>query len=539
MRTIYLIIAALVAVPVAADSIHPSDLVYEGVIAPPKSSGERYGRGLWGMDYDPTCAGRVDPSPSDGYPGCIAGTSHKSYDKVGMFEIVPPTKAHGGDYNLVPKGQVVVEFFKCSMRSNGSDIQAELDAEEKWVARDIPGIVRTNERWICTCGHDWYDVNWTDYDSHCWFDFDPDAPDAVGAWGLGEVGDDEFHSQRMAWYLGTIPQGWADLNLGANGEQHCFSGFQRKGGGNKVSSTGPTLYSFPCAEPTTPAPGPILGTKQILGYPNVSPISTIDPPHPDFSPDSQAQGAVWIDETVLISALKGGGHWWYGKQDPWTHESAHRSSCLFNAGNPVWSKDGTPCVTEWYERGLELPVGTYDHCDSGKGYHSPLDPDGSGGPQRVATIQFYDATTLALADDPSDPLPYATIETPEGWWGSQCQGIRDMAYDPQSKRLYVVEPNSENPLIHVYAIGGGSEIPFCGDGTCDFPDETVCNCPTDCGPPPPENCVDGVDNDCDGFIDCDDEDCVATDDCAPPVDCAALRVSCQQYLELCECSDDR
>lgn len=57
----------------------------------------------------------------------------------------------------------------------------------------------------------------------------------------------------------------------------------------------------------------------------------------------------------------------------------------------------------------------------------------------------------------------------------------------------------------------------CGDGTCD-PGENPCNCPEDCGTPPPtevsnSTCNDGLDNDCDGDTDCDDSDCDADPAC--------------------------
>jgi hypothetical protein len=65
----------------------------------------------------------------------------------------------------------------------------------------------------------------------------------------------------------------------------------------------------------------------------------------------------------------------------------------------------------------------------------------------------------------------------------------------------------------------------CGDGGCDpdFP-ENPCNCEIDCGPPRPlefppvpggPECVDGIDNDCDWLIDCDDPDCAGDPACAP------------------------
>lgn len=54
---------------------------------------------------------------------------------------------------------------------------------------------------------------------------------------------------------------------------------------------------------------------------------------------------------------------------------------------------------------------------------------------------------------------------------------------------------------------GGSGV--CGDGVLD-PGETPCTCPEDAGDPPPNEvgfCHDGIDNDCDGFIDCADATC--------------------------------
>jgi lysophospholipase L1-like esterase len=57
----------------------------------------------------------------------------------------------------------------------------------------------------------------------------------------------------------------------------------------------------------------------------------------------------------------------------------------------------------------------------------------------------------------------------------------------------------------------GSE---CGDGLCQA-GESSCNCPGDCGAPPllELSCSDGVDEDCDGAMDCADSDCDSSPDC--------------------------
>ncbi len=74
-------------------------------------------------------------------------------------------------------------------------------------------------------------------------------------------------------------------------------------------------------------------------------------------------------------------------------------------------------------------------------------------------------------------------------------------------------PNRGVPIDLVYA-EISSYLGTCGDGTCSGA-EDQCSCPDDCGSPPTSenNCSNGLDDDCDGLIDCDDADCVGTVDC--------------------------
>jgi hypothetical protein len=491
-RFISSLLVLLLTTSVAGAQLYqPDDLTYLGVFAPAQYSGSgvRYGSGMYGMEYDPTCAGQPDPSPNDGYPGCLAATSHKAYDMIGMFDVVPPTLSHESDYNLVPKAEEVVGFFKCSIRADGTDIQDELNEEPDWKARDIPGLVRSPDGdWLCMCGHDWYDVSHVDYDSHCWFEFNPDAPNAVGPYGIGEAGDDDYHSQRTSWYLGTIPQAWADENLSAEGSPYCFSGMQREGGG--TYSTGPTIYAFECSEPLIAPRGPLDATL-LLGYPRCTPIS-LDPnpcsPYPHFYPNRGAREIEWVGDTVLVVESTSGPFWWYGPGDPYDPEKSqsHRGYsetglCSFNYGEP------DPC---FLERGPMLPPGTVNTCNpSSKGYQSLRTPDGTTGGQSVASLRFFAASELADVVSgsklPEEVMPYAGIEDIPGFWSEACKYVHGSAYDPATSRLYLIESNGEYPLVHVYSLGEGEPVPYCGDGTCD-PGEDYENCPNDCPPPEPE-----------------------------------------------------
>jgi sialate O-acetylesterase len=75
---------------------------------------------------------------------------------------------------------------------------------------------------------------------------------------------------------------------------------------------------------------------------------------------------------------------------------------------------------------------------------------------------------------------------------------------------------------------------ICGDVICN-PGEDLCNCAEDCGEPPlsETHCDDSVDNDCDGDVDCDDGDCLTDPVCAF---CGNL--ACDSDEDQCTCSAD-
>jgi beta-glucanase (GH16 family) len=77
---------------------------------------------------------------------------------------------------------------------------------------------------------------------------------------------------------------------------------------------------------------------------------------------------------------------------------------------------------------------------------------------------------------------------------------------------------------------------YCGDGTCSGPEDS-CNCSDDCGPPPASEsvCDDGLDDDCDGNTDCDDTDCNGDPACVPP---SCGDSTCAPAEDQCNCPED-
>ena len=86
----WILVLLLLAAPLAAERIEPSSLVFDGdFFLPPTLNGQSFKWSLNGMSYVEDCMGRRDPTPFDGYPGCLLATSQKN-KMVGLTDIPVP-----------------------------------------------------------------------------------------------------------------------------------------------------------------------------------------------------------------------------------------------------------------------------------------------------------------------------------------------------------------------------------------------------------------------------------------------------------------
>jgi parallel beta-helix repeat protein len=151
----------------------------------------------------------------------------------------------------------------------------------------------------------------------------------------------------------------------------------------------------------------------------------------------------------------------------------------------------------------------------------------------AVNLQFEGASTAIAAIDNDLPCRSASGRTcqlaarndmPAGndvsaewnWWGTDVEGAIDA----------LVLDGGDDPSRGVIDFDPWRG---CGDGICST-GESACVCPADCGAPPAAEslCTDGMDDDCDALVDCDDGDCAGS---CPA--CAAAGESCQSAADCC------
>ena len=125
--------------------------------------------------------------------------------------------------------------------------------------------------------------------------------------------------------------------------------------------------------------------------------------------------------------------------------------------------------------------------------------DSAGNSAESAAVSVI-IENAAQCDCPPDCSEPASSETPgatcDDGLDNDCDGVIDCS-----------DPDCDSDALCF--------APGCGNGVCET-DESVCDCPSDCGPSPVAemHCSNVVDDDCDGAVDCDDPDCATDRACA-------------------------
>lgn len=220
--------------------------------------------------------------------------------------------------------------------------------------------------------------------------------------GLGKAGpygDPVFHQKRTSGYLAAIPAPWAARHVGG---KRLLAG-KGDGPGTAGNSHGPALLAV---DHRAPAVGGAVLPAQSLAHfaPGTGQIRL-------WSACDRWTALTWLPGAIVVLGRRG------------------------TAANDCY---GTP-------EDCNSPCG-----GTSKGNHCH---------PYWAELQFFDPARLARSAageiSPEEVRPYASRRLEEFW--DRCDAeTSGMAYDPQTRRLYVAQANQENPIVHVFSVAGGS-----------------------------------------------------------------------------------
>jgi len=469
MRKCILCMASLLlALPLSGDQLQPSSIQYLGYFTPPPPQGagntNTWSWGTQGLTMIPDCLGAVDPSPNDGYPGCIGAFGNKSGFQFGVFDIVPP----GG------QAQQVVPFY-----SLGGTLPGQT----------LPGVGSVK----------YWDVLYDKGPGHCrlWWNYgtwykrveedppflgvsscDPTNPKPQGMWDFGaewtgNIQDDPFHTSKMYQGLSLIPPTVADELF--DGKRMSLGMSHRDG--TRGGSQGPSFYVRDLELPNELAPGPVMDLTPLLWYQKTNFLKWWDDPEMQggatrywtgskehgFEYVSSAAGDAMVVswEEPIINPLDYpcSDPTAYRDNDPTTPEPCEVPVCWYgvNSCNPALANYMQPSFWEDTTTGEPMPV----DCNIS------IPCNLSTGPHCLSLRPFlilYDIEDLAEVyrgvSPHNQPQPYAKIPLEDFFINGKGCGSAPSGstYDEARQVLYVAQGRN-TPAVHVFSIGGGAPPP--------------------------------------------------------------------------------
>ena len=213
-----------------------------------------------------------------------------------------------------------------------------------------------------------------------------------------------------------------------------------------------------------------------------------------------------------------------------------------NRGIPagLYAIDPTTAVATLIRPSSEFPLfeGFDYNPDDGRMYAIT----GAANAQSIVTFDLDTFTVTSVADVPASAyggtarfrLDGVAVGEGKVYLTSGSDELRIAVYDIASGAFgqSLLNPprfgeNTTYPGGATFVASQRSPAPICGDGICNG-GENVCSCAFDCGVAPAETCDNGVDDDCDGYFDCDDADCASAAVCNEPP--PPPRLSCNDLV---------
>ena len=449
--------SVLVPGPVFAVRLQPADLTYQGAFLVPTTTFFE----TW-CDYLSTyrgCALSYRAS-GDGGNGTLLASFGTAMAELRLSNITP---------RMTTLQTATVLNSSAAMTSGGLSGVSTNDSTGGIKLVTARGNQTTDKLYFGA--YEYYNVNVRDYNSLGIANLNFSAPGAQGLWHPGPyvVGSNEWSiAPKHGEYVFSVPQAWADVNLGG---RSVFVGRTRESAG-AGGAAGPVLTAIAPLNTTSlpPAPSALAATPLMTFDTNVAvPNSGTgwqkwrmggDPDWDYYSVMDRVKDGEFVEAGNKRAVVLVMRHGTFNNQNPCTDANGgfgyNGGFCVNPAGTtPPW------CYGSGYSVcSLAGPAsdGSGFHAGPYKGRLVFIDPDdlaavyaGSKQPDAVDGYAVYDLMSDWGA-------PSGTVEDRNG--GNEPCGI---AYNSTTGKMYVCQsngndpnghPNPAWPVIHVYQVSG-------------------------------------------------------------------------------------